>query len=81
MASNLLEKFHSPVTPSAAITTDADKTTAKIMPARIVLIDFIIRFSLKKWRFCLISVPKQEYPRQERLSSYFRGRSRSVVNW
>jgi hypothetical protein len=67
MASNLLVKFHSPatcgelacpelvegveLTPSAAITTDADKTTASIAPATIALIDFIIHFSLKKWLF------------------------------
>ncbi len=37
--------------PWAAITTDADKTTARAAPARIALIDFIIRFSLKKWLF------------------------------
>jgi hypothetical protein len=51
IASNLLVKFHSPVTLWAAITTDADKTTATAALARIALIDFIIRFSLKKWLF------------------------------
>jgi hypothetical protein len=62
MASNLLVKFHSPTTcgefvegaeptPSAAITTDADKTLKSIAPAKIALIDFIIRFSSKKWLF------------------------------
>jgi hypothetical protein len=72
MASNLLVKFHSPAicgelvepvegaepTLSAAITTDADKTLASIAPATIALIDFIIRFSLKKMAFYWIPVPK-----------------------